>query len=138
VMLTDADQGYFSTAAQVIPIMAVGLAVEARVFDRLPEPKRELGWWVVYLVIGTVIGLLSIAEVVALSDLGSDSRRSHDKGIVAYGLVAGGVALYFGLMPHLIRSRGPWDRRIAPLRAATAAVPIDRLRRSRSSVRVAA
>ena len=123
-MLGSSDQSYFSTAAEVIPIFAVGLAVEARVFDRSPEPKRELGWWVLYLAIGTVVGLLSIAEVVALSDLGSGREHSRDKAIVAYGLAAGGLALYAGLMPRLIRSRGPWDRRIAPLRTVTVAVPI--------------
>jgi hypothetical protein len=107
-----------------MPIMAFGLAVEARVFDRLPLPKREFGWWVVYLAIGMVIGLLTLAETVALAALGTDHAHSDDKSIVACGLVAGGVALYFGLVPQLIHSRGPWDSRVAPLRAATLAVPV--------------
>lgn len=123
-MLTSSDQTFYSTAAQVIPLMAVGLAVEARVFDRLPPPKHKFGWWIVYTLIGTVVGLMLLAEVVALSDLETGDFRSNDKSAVACGLVAGGLALYFGLMPRLIRPRGPWDSRIGPLRVATVAVPI--------------
>jgi hypothetical protein len=64
---TDADFTYFSTTAQVLPLMLFAIVLELRVFAGPRPPRagsRVMAW---YMIAGTVLAFLFLGEAVALS-----------------------------------------------------------------------
>jgi hypothetical protein len=86
-----ASQAFYETVAQVIPVMALVLAVEGRFYTaaRKDWPFRWiLSWMVAFLAMG-------LGELVSLLAIASERSRQLDLPIVGATLVTGFVAILF-------------------------------------------
>jgi hypothetical protein len=105
-----AGDGFFSTAAQVLPVLLLALAIEARVVGRgvrrQPDPDitaLRVEWARRLAEAGTVLALL-VAEWKAFDAI-VDEGSSHDPALVALGLAWGfvivGVLAFVGARPRV-------------------------------------
>jgi hypothetical protein len=122
--MSSTDQAFYSTGAQVLPILLLAGWFELRLMHRLPVPKRWSGEWIWYCVVGTGIGAVIVGEIVALVALATGHAKTGDKAWVINGLIAGGVAVYIGLMASTQSELGKDDPRRDLLRLVAVAVPL--------------
>lgn len=105
--MTDQTQ-FYAVAAQVIPVLALVLTVEMRVFDLVVRPTgkhdvavslRVFGFVAMILVAGVVV----IGEVAALQVLLTNRPSDEAAALVSRGLVFAG--LLFGAMQLALLKR---------------------------------
>jgi hypothetical protein len=100
------SRGFFALAAQVLPVLLLALAIEARVFgifprraaqgDKLARTMEQARWW---LGVGTVIVLL-VGELHALWALSNDPAERTawiEYGALAWGFTTVGTLAILGL-----------------------------------------
>jgi hypothetical protein len=88
---------FYSTAAQVLPILILAGVIELRTLGGVRLPRR--GWrrtlWVV--IAAVVLITTAEAELAALNVLARGSTRPREQSLVASGLVIALVTLLVGL-----------------------------------------
>ncbi len=94
-----AERGFYEAAAQVIPVLFLALAVEAR-FSIIGKTDADA-----YLQLGTIYAL-GIGEFASLSALASDKPGGEAFSIVAGALVAAAVAVAIFAVTRDIKDDG--------------------------------
>lgn len=90
--MSDADQAFYTTAAQVLPVLFLVVAVERRLFDRSLAKTRE-GLISDLVTIPPMILMMAIGEVTAFVALASDSSTEGLRLVTIISLAFTGVAV---------------------------------------------
>jgi hypothetical protein len=121
--LSSSEQAFYATAAQVIPVFMLALALElpsVRAIGRFLEADRTGAWmWrVVQVVIFVIVVLMFGAEVVAILNLRDDRAARDDDVWVTLGFIAGAIPVFLAvlerLLPEVTRASRAGDTPAAP------------------------
>jgi hypothetical protein len=122
--MSSTDQAFYSTAAQVLPILLLAGWLELRVMHRLPIPEKMSGRFIWYFIAGTGIALVILGEVVSLVVLATGHAKHSDKAFVSDGLVIGGISVFVGLMATMDSQLDKGDPRRGLVRLLLVVVPV--------------
>ena len=105
--LTDSELSFYSTAAQVIPVLLLALALElptARAVGHFLDAHIIGGWmWrVTSVVIFLIVCAMFVGELVALVVLRTDQASDQDETYVMVGLVAGAIPMFLAVLTRLM------------------------------------
>ena len=106
--LTSAEIAFYSTAATVIPVLLLALALEVsapHIVKHVLGLRGRLGrravraiWWSTF----AVAVLMTTAELTALSALLNDHAGHDADGWVMVGLVTGTIIAFLGVLLHAV------------------------------------
>jgi lysylphosphatidylglycerol synthetase-like protein (DUF2156 family) len=118
---------FYSTAAQVLPILLLAGVIELRALGgvELPRPGWRRRLWLV--IAAAVLITIAEAELAALNVLARGYTRPHEQSLVASGLVVALVTLVIGLGRRVAGTdveKHPDRRALATLLIATVLVVV--------------
>ena len=103
--LADHELQFFSTAAQVLPVLILALAIELRTARSLGfsiGARGHRGWKVVLWAIFGLYVLMCAGELIALSALQNGEAAGCADTWVMLALVGGLVALFLGALDRVL------------------------------------
>ncbi len=114
------DLGFYSTAAQVIPVLLLAFALDVRYSGR--NYTDNVGEWMALCAFGSGVVVLALGEVVALKVLDAGQASATDHAIVVTALGLGGVLLLMEVLISRTTASRLWHERTSLVRAATMGV----------------
>jgi len=103
--LSDHELQFFSTAAQVLPVLMLALAVELRTARALGfsmGARGSGGWKIVLWVIFGLYVVMSAGELIALTALQNGEAAGSADTWVILALLGGLVALFLGALDRVL------------------------------------
>jgi hypothetical protein len=113
--MSNADQAFYTTAAQVLPVLFLVVAVERRLFDR-PLAETRDGLIADLVTMPLTILMMAIGEVTAFVALASDSGSGGLRLVTIISLAFTGAAVllqaivgvFDGMEKQALESRRDW------------------------------
>jgi hypothetical protein len=91
-----ADRIFFATAAEVIALGAVAMALQGSFFRVTSSPGRRGGWGLATILISVGVGLAFAFGALARADGGADPHLALTAGALSMGIAAFAVQALFG------------------------------------------
>ena len=107
--LSDHELQFFSTAAQVLPVLMLALAIELRTARSLGfsiGARGSRGWKIVLWVIFGLYVLMCAGELIALTALQNGEAAGSADTWVILALLGGVVALFLGALDRVLPTVG--------------------------------
>ncbi len=107
--LSDHELQFFSTAAQVLPVLMLALAIELRTARSLGfsfGARGSRGWKIVLWVIFGLYVLMCTGELIALTALQNGEAAGSADTWVILALLGGVVALFLGALDRVLPTVG--------------------------------
>jgi hypothetical protein len=112
--LSDHELQFFSTAAQVLPVLMLALAIELRTARSLGfslGARGSRGWKIVLWVIFGLYVLMCTGELIALTALQNGEAAGSADTRVILALLGGVVALFLGALDRVLPTGESGDLR---------------------------